>query len=106
MVRVEYRAGVLDSVRAMVPTTAQRLFDIEATAQRSSTGAWISVDGIETLFVPLDFNAIGSYESIHTLQQGLDRTRWSLDQLALQRARDVPGQNHVERMRQVCRGRS
>jgi hypothetical protein len=116
MVRVDYPAGVLDSVRAMVPTAAQRLFDIEATAQLSSTGAWISIDGIETLFVPLDlqsggffrnaqdqlrvlqsrairaalqrerasrptrgalviagdFNAIGSYESIHTLQQGLD----------------------------------
>jgi hypothetical protein len=116
MVRMEYPAGVLDSVRAMVPTAAQRLFDIEATAQLSSTGAWISIDGIETLFVPLDlqsggffrnpqdqlrvlqsrairaavqrelasratrgalviagdFNAIGSYESISTLQHGLD----------------------------------
>ena len=116
MVRVEYPAGVLDSVRAILPAAAQRLFDIEATAQLSSTGAWISIDGIETLFVPLDlqsggffrnaqdqlrvlqsrairaalqrerasrptrsalviagdFNAIGSYESIYTLQQGLD----------------------------------
>jgi len=43
--------------------------------QLSSTGAWIGIDGIETLFVPLDFNAIGSYESIYTLQQGLDRAR-------------------------------
>ena len=116
MVRMEYPVGVLDSVRAMVPAAAQRLFDIEATAQLSSTGAWITIDGIETLFVALDlqsggffrnaqdqlrvlqsrairaavqrelapratrgvlviagdFNAIGSYESIHTLQQGLD----------------------------------
>jgi hypothetical protein len=116
MVRMQYPAGVLDSVRAMVPTAAQRLFDIEATAQLSSTGAWITIDGIETLFVALDlqsggffrnaqdqlrvlqsrairaglqrelapratrgalviagdFNAIGSYESIFTLQQGLD----------------------------------
>ena len=116
MVRMEYPAGVLDSVRAMVPTAAQRLFDIEATAQLSSTGAWITIDGVETLFVPLDlqsggffrnpqdqlrvlqsrairaavqrelasratrgalviagdFNAIGSYESISTLQHGLD----------------------------------
>lgn len=116
MVRMEYPVGVLDSVRAMVPAAAQRLFDIEATAQLSSTGAWITLDGIETLFVALDlqsggffrnaqdqlrvlqsrairaavqrelapratrgalviagdFNAIGSYESIHTLQQGLD----------------------------------
>ena len=116
MVRMEYPAGVLDSVRAMVPTAAQTLFDIEAKAQLSSTGAWITIDGIETLFVPLDlqsggffrnpqdqlrvlqsrairaavqrelasratrgalviagdFNAIGSYESISMLQQGLD----------------------------------
>ena len=116
MVRMEYPAGVLDSVRAMVPTAAQPLFDIEAKAQLSSTGAWITIDGIETLFVPLDlqsggffrnpqdqlrvlqsrairaavqrelasratrgalviagdFNAIGSYESISMLQQGLD----------------------------------
>ena len=116
MVRVEYPAGVLDSVRAIVPTAAQQLFDTEAAAQLSSTGAWITIDGIETLFVPLDlqsggffrnaqdqlrvlqsrairaalqreiaahakpsalviagdFNAIGSYESIHTLQHGLD----------------------------------
>jgi hypothetical protein len=100
----------------MVPTAAQPLFDIEAKAQLSSTGAWITIDGIETLFVPLDlqsggffrnpqdqlrvlqsrairaavqrelasratrgalviagdFNAIGSYESIAMLQQGLD----------------------------------
>lgn len=116
MVRVEYPAGVLDSVRATAPTAAQHLFDIEAKAQLSNTGAWITVDGIETLFVPLDlqsggfvrspqdqlrvlqsrtiraqlqrelasrasraalviagdFNAIGSYESIQTLQRGLD----------------------------------
>ena len=116
MVRVEYPAGVLDSVRAMAPSAAQHLFDIEAQAQLSSTGAWITIDGIETLFVPLDlqsggffgnpqdqlrvlqsrairayvqrelesratrgalviagdFNAVGSYESVHTLQQGLD----------------------------------
>ena len=116
MLRMEYPAGVLDSVRAMVPTAAQPLFDIEAKAQLSSTGAWITIDGIETLFVPLDlqsggffrnpqdqlrvlqsrairaavqrelasratrgalviagdFNAIGSYESIAMLQQGLD----------------------------------
>ena len=116
MVRMEYPAGVLDSVRAMAPSAAQHLFDIEAKAQLSSTGAWIPIDGIETLFVPLDlqsggffrspqdqlrvlqsrairvqlqrelaarpkrgalviagdFNAIGSYESIRTLQQGLD----------------------------------
>lgn len=116
MVRMEYPAGVLDSVRAIVPDAARQLFDIEAKAQLSSTGAWITIDGIETLFVPLDlqsggffrspqdqlrvlqsrairaqlqreraarpspsavviagdFNAIGSYESIHTLQRGLD----------------------------------
>ncbi len=116
MVRVEYPAGVLDSVRATVPGPVQQLFDIEARAQLSSTGAWITIDGIETLFVPLDlqsggffrnaqdqlrvlqsrairaavqrerssratrgalviggdFNAIGSYESIYTLQHGLD----------------------------------
>jgi len=116
MVRMEYPSGVLDSVRAMVPTAAQPLFDIEAKAQLSSTGAWITIDGLETLFVPLDlqsggffrnpqdqlrvlqsrairaavqrelasratrgalviagdFNAIGSYESIAMLQQGLD----------------------------------
>jgi hypothetical protein len=116
MVRVEYPAGALDRVRATVPPAAQHLFDIEAAAQLSSTGAWITIGGIETLFVPLDlqsggffrnaqdqlrvlqsgavraqlqremaahakpsalviagdFNAIGSYESIHTLQQGLD----------------------------------
>ena len=116
MVRMEYPAGVLDSVRAMAPSAAQYLFDIEAKAQLSSTGAWILIDGVETLFVPLDlqsggffrspqdqlrvlqsrairaqlqrelasrptrgalviagdFNAIGSYESIRTLQQGLD----------------------------------
>ena len=122
MVRMEYPVGVLDSVRAMVPAAAQRLFDIEATAQLSSTGAWITLDGIETLFVALDlqsggffrnaqdqlrvlqsrairaavqrelapratrgalviagdFNAIGSYESIYTLQQGLDVDRSDL----------------------------
>ena len=116
MVRVEYPAGALDRVRATVPPAAQHLFDIEAAAQLSSTGAWITIGGIETLFVPLDlqsggffrnaqdqlrvlqsgalrahlqremaghakpsalviagdFNAIGSYESIHLLQQGLD----------------------------------
>ena len=116
MLRMEYPAGVLDSVRAMVPTAAQPLFDIEAKAHLSSTGAWITIDGLETLFVPLDlqsggffrnpqdqlrvlqsrairaavqrelasratrgalviagdFNAIGSYESIAMLQQGLD----------------------------------
>jgi len=116
MVHVEYPAGVLDSVRATAPSAAHHLFDIEAQAQLSSTGAWITVDGIETLFVPLDlqsggffgnpqdqlrvlqsrairehiqrelasrstrgalviagdFNAIGSYTSVHTLQQGLD----------------------------------
>jgi hypothetical protein len=116
MVRVEYPAGALDRVRATVPPAAQHLFDIEAAAQLSSTGAWITIGGIETLFVPLDlqsggffrnaqdqlrvlqsgalrahlqremaghakpsalviagdFNAIGSYESIHRLQQGLD----------------------------------
>lgn len=128
MVRVEYPSGVLDSVRATAPSAAQHLFDTEAKAQLSSTGAWITVGGIETLFVPLDlqsggffgnpqdqlrvlqsrairahvqrelasgatqgailgatrgatrsalviagdFNAIGSYESIYTLQQGLD----------------------------------
>ncbi|WP_411278622.1 endonuclease/exonuclease/phosphatase family protein [Gemmatimonas sp.] len=116
MVRVEYPAGVLDSVRATAPSAAQHLFDIEAQAQLSSTGAWITIDGIATLFVPLDlqsggffrspqdqlrvlqsrairahiqrefasratrgalviagdFNAIGSHESVYTLQQGLD----------------------------------
>lgn len=116
MVRVEYPAGVLDSVRATAPSAAQHLFDIEAKAQLSSTGAWITLGGIETLLVPLDlqsggffgnpqdqlrvlqsrairahvqrelasrvtrsalviagdFNAVGSYESIRTLQQGLD----------------------------------
>ena len=116
MVRVEYPAGVLDSVRATAPSASHHLFDIEAQAQLSTTGAWIAIDGVETLFVPLDlqsggffgnaqdklrivqsrairahvqrelasratrgalviagdFNAIGSYESIHTLQQGLD----------------------------------
>lgn len=121
MVGVEYPAGSLDSLRAMAPPAAQHLFDIEAKAQLSSTGAWITIDGIETLFVPLDlqsggffrspqdrlrvlqsrairaalqrelatrtpaaratpralviagdFNAIGSYESVYTLQQGLD----------------------------------
>jgi len=116
MVRMEYPAGVLDSVRATAPSAAQNLFDIEAQAQLSSTGAWITIDGIETLFVPLDlqsggffgnaqdqlrvlqsrairahvqrelasratrgalviagdFNAIGSYASVRTLQQGLD----------------------------------
>lgn len=116
MVRVEYPSGVLDSVRATAPNAAQHLFDIEAKAQLSSTGAWITIGGVETLVVPLDlqsggffgspqdqlrvlqsrairaqvqreltsrasrsalviagdFNAIGSYESIYTLQQGLD----------------------------------
>ncbi len=116
MVRVEYPSGVLDSVRATAPNAAQHLFDIEAKAQLSSTGAWITIGGVETLVVPLDlqsggffgspqdqlrvlqsrairaqvqreltsrasrsalviagdFNAIGSYESIHTLRQGLD----------------------------------
>ena len=116
MVHMEYPAGVLDSVRAMVPSASQHLFDIETQAQLSSTGAWITIDGIETLFVPLDlqsggffgnaqdqlrvlqsrairahvqrelasratrgavviagdFNAVGSYESVRTLQQGLD----------------------------------
>ncbi|WP_373067381.1 endonuclease/exonuclease/phosphatase family protein [Gemmatimonas sp.] len=116
MVRVEYPAGVLDSVRATALSASQHLFDIEVQAQISSTGAWITIDGIETLFVPLDlqsggffgnaqdqlrvlqsrairahvqrelasratrgalviagdFNAIGSYESVHTLRQGLD----------------------------------
>ncbi len=116
MVRVEYPAGVLDSVRATAPSASHHLFDVEAQAQLSTTGAWIAIDGVETLFVPLDlqsggffgnaqdklrivqsrairahvqrelasratrgalviagdFNAIGSYESIRTLQQGLD----------------------------------
>lgn len=116
MVRMEYPAGVLDSGRATAPGPLQHLFDIEAKAQLSSTGAWITIDGLETLFVPLDlqsggyfgspqdqlrvlqsrairaqlqrelasrstrgalviagdFNAIGSYESVRTLQQGLD----------------------------------
>ncbi len=116
MVRMEYPAGVLDSVRAIAPSASQHLFDIEAQAQLSSTGAWITIGGIETLFVPLDlqsggyfgnpqdqlrvlqsrairahvqrelasratrgalvitgdFNAVGSYESVRTLQQGLD----------------------------------
>ncbi len=116
MIRVEYPAGVLDSVRATVPSALQHLFDIEAQSQLSSTGAWITIDGMETLFVPLDlqsggffgsahdklrmvqsrairahigrelasrptraalviagdFNAVGSYESVRTLQYALD----------------------------------
>lgn len=116
MVRVEYPVGVLDSVRTTAPSASHHLFETEAQAQLSTTGAWIAIDGVETLFVPLDlqsggffgntqdklrivqsrairahvqrelasratrsalviagdFNAIGSYESIRTLQQGLD----------------------------------
>lgn len=63
MVRMEYPAGVLDSVRASVPAEAHRLFDIEAQAQLSATGAWITIDGVETLFVPLDLQSGGFFRS-------------------------------------------
>jgi endonuclease/exonuclease/phosphatase (EEP) superfamily protein YafD len=61
MAFVRYEHGALDSLRALVPASAHRLVDIEATAQVSATGAWVDVGGTEVLFVPLDLQSGGNH---------------------------------------------
>lgn len=63
MRRVEYDAGALDSLRPLVPDPFKHAMDIEAAAQLSSTGGWITIDGLETLFVPLDLQSAGYHQS-------------------------------------------
>ncbi len=63
MRRVEYPAGALDSLRQLVPQAFTTVLDSEAASQLSSTGAWIPIDGVETLFVPLDLQSAGFHGS-------------------------------------------
>ncbi len=82
MRRVEYSAGALDSLRTLVPDAFKHAMDTEAAAQLSSTGAWIMVDGVETLFVPVDLQSGGFHNSgqdmlrmlqARTLRERIDR---------------------------------
>lgn len=63
MVEVRYAPGDLDSLRARVPAAAHPLLDAEADRHMSATGGWIEIDGVETLFVPLDLQSAGYADS-------------------------------------------
>lgn len=59
MVEVRYAPGDLDALRAEVPEAAHPLLDAEAERHLSATGGWVELDGVEILFVPLDFQSAG-----------------------------------------------
>jgi hypothetical protein len=56
---MRYPDGALDSLARADTRIPQRVIEIERTAQIAATGAWVDVDGIETLFVPVDLTSSG-----------------------------------------------
>lgn len=82
MVFMRYEEGALDSLArtdSLIPT---RAIESERAAQIASTGAWVDLDGVETLFVPLDVVSggyVGSPNDAFRLLQSRTIRRYALD---------------------------
>ena len=65
MRRVDFAPGSLDSLRAIVPADFRRTLEVEERDQVAATGAWVDVNGVDVLFVPLDLRSAGYHGSPH-----------------------------------------
>ena len=74
MLRVRYPEGALEALGDLMPAGFERLLELEAARGISSTGAWVEVDGVEVLFVPVDLQSQGwtgsPHDLLRTLQAG------------------------------------
>jgi hypothetical protein len=86
MTFMRYPDGALDSLARTDSLIPPRIIEIERTMQVASTGAWVEVDGMETLIVPVDLASsgyIGSPNDAFRLLQARTIRRYILDEIGL-----------------------
>lgn len=79
---MRYPDGSLDSLARSDARMQARFIDTERRANIASTGAWVDVDGIETLFVTVDLTSggyLGSPNDAFRLLQARTMRRYVLD---------------------------
>ncbi|WP_309670862.1 endonuclease/exonuclease/phosphatase family protein [Gemmatimonas sp.] len=86
MAFMRYADGALDSLARTDSLIPMRAIETERAAQIASTGAWVDVNGIETLFVPLDVISggyIGSPNDAFRLLQTRTIRRYILEAIGM-----------------------
>lgn len=89
---MRYPDGSLDSLARSDSRIPTRAIDTERQANIASTGAWVDVDGVETLFVTVDLTSggyLGSPNDAFRLLQARTMRRYVLDAIG-QRAPRAP----------------
>jgi hypothetical protein len=79
---MRYPEGSLDSLARSDARIQQRVIDVEREANIASTGAWVALDGVETLFVTVDLTSggyLGSPNDAFRLLQARTMRRYILD---------------------------
>jgi hypothetical protein len=86
MAFMRYGDGALDSLARTDSLIQPRAIESERAAQIASTGAWVELDGIETLFVPLDVTSggyVGSPNDAFRLLQTRTIRRYVLEAIGM-----------------------
>jgi endonuclease/exonuclease/phosphatase (EEP) superfamily protein YafD len=84
MAFMRYPEGALDSLARTDSLVPKRVIEIERGTQIASTGAWVDVDGVETLIVPVDLTSggyFGSPADAFRLLQARTIRRYILDEI-------------------------